>query len=108
VRGRATFTLSYEVGLGQPPAPGELALLQPVSVSLTADCPPAVGNTRTLPVDGGCVAYRTSIPEGGETAIPSFDPDGGLSFVDRADLVSLIEQEEGLSLCGAGAPACEP
>jgi hypothetical protein len=107
-RGGATFTLNYEVGFGQPPAPGELSLLQPVSVSLTANCPPAVENTRALPVDGGCVAYRTSIPEGGESAIPSFDAGGGLSFVERADLVTLVEQEEGLTLCGAGAPPCEP
>jgi hypothetical protein len=107
VRSRATFTLAYDVGLGQPPAPGELALLNPVSVSLTAICPPAVGDTRTLPVDGGCVAYRTSIPEGG-SAIPSFETDGGLSFVDRADLVTFVDREEDLTLCGAGGPPCQP
>jgi hypothetical protein len=109
VRGRATFILAYELGLGQPPGPGELALLNPVSVSLTTNCPSTQGDTtlQVLPVDGGCVAYRTSIPEG-QGEIPSFDTDGGLSFVERADLVAFVEQEEGLTLCGAGAPPCEP
>jgi hypothetical protein len=105
--GRATFTLEFDVGLGQPPGPGELALLRPVTVTLTATCPPSGADVTVLRVDGGCVTYRTSIPEGND-AVPSFDTDGGLSFVERADLVAFVEREEELSLCGAGAPPCGP
>lgn len=105
--GRATFTLEFDVGLGQPPGPGELALLRPVTVTLTATCPPSGADVTVLRVDGGCVTYRTSIPEG-DDAVPSFDTDGGLSFVERVDLVALVEREEELSLCGAGAPPCGP
>jgi tRNA A-37 threonylcarbamoyl transferase component Bud32 len=105
--GRATFTLAFDVGLGQPPGPGELALLTPVTVSLTTACPPPGPDTRVLRVDGGCVTYQTSIPAG-DGAVPSFETDGGLSFVERTDLVALVDQEEGLALCGSGAPPCGP
>jgi hypothetical protein len=102
-----TFTLAFDVGLGQPPGPDELALLSPVTVTLTATCPPSGADATVLRVDGGCVTYRTSIPEGGGL-VPSFDADGGLSFVERADLVAFVEREERLTLCGAGAPPCGP
>ncbi len=105
--GRATFTLAFDVGLGQPPGPSELALLSPVIVTLTATCPPSGADKTILPVDGGCVSYKTSIPEG-DGLVPSFDTEGGLSFVERADLVALVEREERLALCGAGAPPCGP
>ncbi len=59
-----------------------------------------------MDVDGGCVTYQASIPEGA-TAVPSFDGGGGLSFVERADLVAFVEREEDLTLCGADAPPCE-
>lgn len=107
VSDRASFTLAFDVGLGQPPGPGELALLTPVTVTLTATCPSPGPDAAVLPVDGGCVTYRTSIPEG-DGLVPSFDADGGLSFVDRVDLVRFVDQEEHLTLCGAGAPPCDP
>jgi membrane-associated phospholipid phosphatase/tRNA A-37 threonylcarbamoyl transferase component Bud32 len=105
--GRATFMLEFDVGLGQPPGPDELALLSPVTVTLTATCPPPGADTTILRVDGGCVTYRTSISED-DGLVPSFDADGGLSFVERVDLVALVDREEQLTLCGAGAPPCGP
>jgi hypothetical protein len=36
--------------------------------------------------------------------VPSFDPDGGLSFVPRFQLETFVNRDEGLILCGAGAP----
>jgi tRNA A-37 threonylcarbamoyl transferase component Bud32/membrane-associated phospholipid phosphatase len=108
VRDRATFTLEFDFGLGQPPGPGEGALLNPVTVTLTATCPPTEGDSpiQILRFDGGCVTYETSIPDDA-AAIPSFDTGGGLSFVERADLVTFVDEEEGLTLCGADAAPCE-
>jgi membrane-associated phospholipid phosphatase len=82
-------------------------VLNPVVVTLTATCPPAGDPTiEFLPVEGGCVTYQTSIPEGSSDTVPSFDPGGGLSFVERSDLVTIVEQKEDLTLCGADAPPC--
>jgi tRNA A-37 threonylcarbamoyl transferase component Bud32/membrane-associated phospholipid phosphatase len=108
VRDRATFTLEFAFGLGQPPGPGEGALLNPVIVTLTATCPPTQGDStiQILRFDGGCVTYQTSIPDDA-AAIPSFDIGGGLTFVDRGDVVTFVDQEEGLILCGADAAPCE-
>jgi len=36
--------------------------------------------------------------------MPSFEADGGLSFVPRSQLVAFVENDEDLTLCGAGAP----
>jgi hypothetical protein len=82
--------------------------LNPVIVTLTATCPPTQGDstTQSLRFDGGCVTYQTSIPDDA-AAIPSFDIGGGLTFVDRVDVVTFVDQEEGLILCGADAAPCE-
>ena len=48
---------------------------QPVVETLTATCPPAAGDIRSLEIEGGCVSYHTSIPDGSgiilTTPIPS-------------------------------------
>jgi len=36
--------------------------------------------------------------------MPSFEADGGLSFVPRSQLVRFVENNEDLVLCDAGAP----
>jgi hypothetical protein len=36
----------------------------------------------------------------------SFEAGGGLSFVERSELVAAVEREENLVLCGAQAPQC--
>jgi hypothetical protein len=53
-------------------------------------------------VDGGCVAYESSVP-GGLEPVPSFEAGGGLSFISRSRLVAAVERTEDLALCGAGA-----
>jgi hypothetical protein len=96
VRDHASITLRIGGGV-----------LNPVVVTLTATCPPKGDPTMEfLPVEGGCVTYQTSIPEGSSDTIPSFDPGGGLSFVERSDLVAIVDQKEDLTLCGADAPPC--
>jgi len=95
VRDRATFT----VGIGSD-------LVSPVTVSLVATCPtdPAL---KTIPVEGGCITYE--IPPGTEPgSVPSFDPDGGLRLMDRGDLVATVDRDVDLTLCGTGAPPCDP
>jgi tRNA A-37 threonylcarbamoyl transferase component Bud32 len=95
VRGRASFT----VGIGSD-------FLSPVTVTLTETCP-ADTALQAIPIDGGCVTYQ--VPPGTEAgAVPSFDDGGGLSFIDRSELVASVEQDEDLVLCGAQAPACAP
>jgi tRNA A-37 threonylcarbamoyl transferase component Bud32 len=97
VRGTASFT----VGIGEGTA-------NPITVTLTETCPPESGDATMSEtrIEGGCVVYQTDIPEGTNT-VPTFQPGGGLWFVDRGKLVSVVERNEDLTLCGAGAPACE-
>jgi hypothetical protein len=38
--------------------------------------------------------------------VPSFDPDGGLTFTERSDLIASIERDVDQTLCGALAPPC--
>jgi tRNA A-37 threonylcarbamoyl transferase component Bud32 len=95
IRDRASFT----VGIGSD-------LVNPVLVTLVATCP-ADASLQTIPVEGGCVTYE--VPPGTEPgSVPSFEDGGGLSFVDRSELVASVERDEDLVLCGAGAPPCAP
>jgi hypothetical protein len=94
-RGRASFT----IGIGSD-------MLSPVTVTLTEDCP-ADTAIETIPIEGGCVTYQE--PPGTEPgSVPSFDDGGGLSFIDRGELVAAVERDEDLVLCGAKAPPCAP
>ena len=97
VRDEALFTVA--IGEGDS---------HPITVKLTEACPPDTGDpdVTTFQIDGGCVIYETAIPEGTNT-VPTFELGGGLSFVDRSDLVTFVRQEEDLTLCGVGAPPCE-
>jgi len=98
VNGEATFLL----GIGE-------GATNPITVTLTETCPPedsTSGTTTTVtPLEGGCVTYETAIPEGTNT-VPTFEPGGGLSYVARSDLVTVVDQDDDLTLCGAGAPPC--
>jgi hypothetical protein len=81
-------------------------LVSPVTVTLVETCP-VDGALRSIPIEGGCVTYH--VPPGTEPgSVPSFDPGGGLAFVDRDVLVAAVEQDEDLVLCGADAPPCAP
>jgi hypothetical protein len=78
-----------------------------VTITVTATCPPPDGDAETTitQVDGGCVEYRTTEPPG-TPGVPTFEPGGGLAYVDRSDLVAFVDQQSGQILCGADAPAC--
>jgi tRNA A-37 threonylcarbamoyl transferase component Bud32 len=90
---------SFRVGIGSD-------LLSPVTVTLTETCPVNT-SLKQIRIEGGCVTYQ--VPPGTEPgSVPSFDPGGGLSFIDRSELVASVEQDEDLILCGADAPPCAP
>jgi hypothetical protein len=108
VRGRATFEL---LDTGEDRGGGghiRLAIAQgledpTVDVTLTPTCPATVDPTiQAIEVEGGCVSYH-AVPAGAGP-VPSFDPDAGLSFVPRSQLVAFVERDEDMILCGAGAP----
>jgi hypothetical protein len=105
VSGRATFVLSVAGGGGSLQlqlGPGEKSPV--VEVTFTPAC--AKGDDSTIQeirVDGGCVTYHSSFSAGLEP-VPSFEADGGLSFVPRSQLVTFVESDEDMTLCGAGAP----
>jgi hypothetical protein len=92
VRGEASFT----VGVGDGSS-------HPVTVVLTASCPGPVDGTLRFPIDGGCVTYT---PTANGPGVPSFGPDGGLSFTSRAALIAAVDAEGDQVLCGALAPPC--
>jgi hypothetical protein len=106
VRGRARFELLVMRGGGSGSLQLDLGGAAPlVDVTFAPTCP-TTGSDPTITVievDGGCVAYRSSLPAG-VGPVPSFDPGGGLSFVPRSELVAFVDHEEDLILCGAGAP----
>ena len=91
VRGQATFTLGISGGS------------EPVTVTLTEACPTPVEGTEEMPIDGGCVTYRSTVTV---PVMPSFAPGGGLSFTPRDDLVTAVAAEDDQVLCGALAPPC--
>jgi tRNA A-37 threonylcarbamoyl transferase component Bud32 len=96
VNGHASFI----VGIGSDAS-------SPVTVTLTATCPPdeADPNTTVTQIDGGCVEYRTT--EAPTTpGLPTFDPGGGLGYVERTELVGFVESQSDQKLCGVGAPQC--
>jgi membrane-associated phospholipid phosphatase len=75
----------------------------PVTVTFTETCPAPVEGTERIPIEGGCVAYRTTMID---PDVPSFEPDGGLSFTSRADLIAAVAADDDQVLCGAFAPPC--
>jgi hypothetical protein len=60
---------------------------------------------RYLVFPGGCVTYRYRFAAGAEPAL-ALEADQALTFGLRSTLVALVEDEFGLTLCGAGAPPC--
>ena len=107
----ADLPLGWSVGHGgDDPGPGRCswsawatARAEPVTVTLTETCPAPVEGTQQIPVDGGCVTYRSTV---NDPDVPSFGPDGGLSFTPRADLIAAVAAEDDQVLCGALAPPC--
>ena len=52
---------------------------------------------------GGCASYRYSFAPGASPLLAA-TVDGPVAFVSRARLVSYVRDQEGLALCGRGAP----
>jgi len=92
IQGKANFA----VGVGDGSS-------EPVTVTLTGSCPVPVEGTQQIPIEGGCVTYRSTITD---ASVPSFAPDAGLSFTSRADLVAAVDAEDDQVLCGALVPPC--
>jgi hypothetical protein len=93
IRGKAIFAIGVGDGSSDP-----------VTVTLTgSSCPAPVEGTKQIPIEGGCVTYTSTITEPG---VPSFAPDGGLSFTSRADLIAAVAADDNQVLCGALAPPC--
>ena len=92
VKGNAMFIIGVSGGESSP-----------VTVTLTETCPSDVEGTQQIPIDGGCVTYRTTVDDPG---VPSFAPGGGLQFTSRADLVAKVAEQDDQVLCGALAPSC--
>jgi tRNA A-37 threonylcarbamoyl transferase component Bud32 len=106
VRGRAAFTMgvgqgdsTFVVQAGTSPVIPTVEL----TVSRTCDQAERTAATKVLDVPGGCIAYRSSVPSNA-AVVPSFDPGGGLTIISRSSLVSFVQRDEGLRLCGAGVP----
>ena len=54
---------------------------------------------------GGCVTYRYRFAVGAEATL-ALEADQAITFGLRSALVERVEDEFGLTLCGAGAPPC--
>ena len=54
---------------------------------------------------GGCVTYRYRFAAGALTTL-ALEVDQAVTFGPRTALVELVEDDFGLTLCGAGAPPC--
>jgi hypothetical protein len=54
---------------------------------------------------GGCVTYRYAFRNGASSLLV-FDLDPALQFLSRSFAVRKVKEQIGLTLCGAGAPAC--
>jgi tRNA A-37 threonylcarbamoyl transferase component Bud32 len=92
IRGTATFEVGTDGGSSDP-----------VTVTLTGSCPDPVEGTERIEIDGGCVTYRSTLSH---PDVPSFEPNGGLSFTPRTDLIAAVEAHTDEVLCGALAPPC--
>jgi membrane-associated phospholipid phosphatase/tRNA A-37 threonylcarbamoyl transferase component Bud32 len=92
IQGKANFV----VGVGD-------GSTEPVTVTLVESCPAPVEGTDLIPIDGGCVTYTPTVRD---PEVPSFTPNGGLSFTSRADLIASVAATDDQVLCGALAPPC--
>jgi hypothetical protein len=54
---------------------------------------------------GGCVTYRYRFAAGASSTL-ALEADQAITFDLRSSLVERVEDEFGLTLCGAGAPPC--
>jgi len=55
---------------------------------------------------GGCVTYRYRFADTEQAPMLAFEADDALTFYPRPRLAQLLQDEAGVTLCGAGAPPC--
>jgi hypothetical protein len=84
---------------GSPDASGAQVLEEPVGST------PGYSANRYLVFPGGCVTYRYRFTAGAGEALAD-EADEALSLVPRSVVVSQVEDQFGLPLCGAEAPPC--
>lgn len=86
-----------------PPSPDEADMRiyqQPTTLE------PAFSGSRFQVFEGGCIEYRYSFSDDADPTLV-IEADQALSTVPRSDLVTAVDDQFGLILCGAGAPPCE-
>lgn len=66
----------------------------------------ASGLTRTYVFEGGCVIERIQLPPGSTDPTLIEEARRTLGFLDRRALASTLDEEYGVTLCGAGAEPC--
>ncbi|MDP9243276.1 MAG: hypothetical protein M3O84_08900 [Actinomycetota bacterium] len=67
--------------------------------------PPNFQAIRYYTFPGGCVSYRFAFASEASSTLV-FEADQALSFSARSVFVKKVQQDTGLSLCGAGAKTC--
>lgn len=67
--------------------------------------PPRFQAIRYMTFSGGCVTYAFRFARGAEATL-ALEAEQSLGFVGRADLARKVDQENGLTLCGADSRPC--
>ena len=66
---------------------------------------PSFTGTRFLLFDGGCIGYTFHFSSGAPSTL-AIEAVEALSLLPRSAIVAEVREDPGLTLCGAGAPAC--
>jgi hypothetical protein len=95
----ASCDVSRAVAVTTTVEPGVRVYEEPISL------PPHVQVDRYFRFPGGCVTYRFRFAPGAEATL-ALEVEAALSFTERSTLVRLVDERQGLTLCGAEAPPC--
>lgn len=96
-----TESCDTSAGVEVPPGPDEVGMRvfqEPTSLA-------PYSGTRSLTFEGGCIVYRYRFAQNAEPALV-LEADRAVSSVARATVVSAVQRELDVSVCGAGAPGC--
>lgn len=96
-----TATCDTSSGVEVPPSPDEVGMRvyqEPTSLV------PYAG-TRSLTFEGGCIVHRYRFAESSEPALV-LEADRAVSSLPRESVVSSVERDLDVIVCGAGAPDC--
>ena len=67
---------------------------------------PSFTGARFLLFEGGCIGYTFRFASGASSTL-AIEAIEALSLLPRATIVAEVRKDPGLTLCGAGAPACD-